>query len=40
MWVMNIFVSEVEYPLQVGSSTNILCELTLGFLVDLTRNCD
>jgi hypothetical protein len=40
MWVLKIFVSEAEYPLQVGYSTNISCELALGFLVDLTSNCD
>jgi hypothetical protein len=40
MWVIEIFVSEAEYPLQVEFSTDILYELTLGFSVDLTCDCN
>jgi hypothetical protein len=38
MWAIEIFVSEVEYPLQIGSSTDILYELALEFSVAST--CD
>jgi hypothetical protein len=40
MWVMQIFVSEAEYPLQVDSSADILYEITLGFSVDLACDCN